>query len=401
MCPEASHEKRYVRHILPSFCRLPKIPESDPASGLVTVALSLARCQAGLGHRVEVVGYAPERKRWSGNQAGLQYLTHPGWHWARFRRWDFRWLAPMFAASMLSKPADFAQVHSDASLLLLPLGKHRVFHIHTPIPSSPAPGYERLLKRSDAVVCCSEYIYNQLINAFPSLEEQTFVVHNGVDLKPYGAADVESFRRRWVDSEDALIVLCVGALVPEKGVEFAIQAVSQSVPTFPNVRLVIVGSSTLWGGMDGREDSISSYERGLRTLAKERPVSFAGKLPRAQMPAAFLAADVVVVPSNCEDSSPLVVYEAMAAGKPVVASGVGGIPEILVDGETGFLVPPGDPEAIARAIAGLARDAALRRQMGLAAQQRARGFTWDIAVRKIESVYEHVLRQKSKDAKYV
>jgi len=96
-----------------------------------------------------------------------------------------------------------------------------------------------------------------------------------------------------------------------------------------------------------------------------------------------------------------VVCEAMAAGKPVVASNVGGIPEIVIDRESGILVPPGDAAAIAGAVAELAHAPGLRRRMGLAAQRRAQAFTWDIAATKLESVYEQVLRQRSKGAKDV
>jgi glycosyltransferase involved in cell wall biosynthesis len=103
------------------------------------------------------------------------------------------------------------------------------------------------------------------------------------------------------------------------------------------------------------------------------------------------AFDVFVVSSHHEGVCTTLI-DAMAAARPSVATAVGGVPEVLADGETGFLVPPGDQTAMARRIVQLLKDPALRARMGAAALARARrGYTVDQMVAGTEAVYEHVL----------
>jgi glycosyltransferase involved in cell wall biosynthesis len=110
-------------------------------------------------------------------------------------------------------------------------------------------------------------------------------------------------------------------------------------------------------------------ERRLRGLGLTESVRLAGS--RDDVPALLAAADVFVLSSRSE-GAPVSVLEAMAAGLPVVATRVGGVPELVEDGQTGFLVPPGDPAALTRVLAELLEDRALRRRLGDAGRQRAR-----------------------------
>jgi glycosyltransferase involved in cell wall biosynthesis len=104
--------------------------------------------------------------------------------------------------------------------------------------------------------------------------------------------------------------------------------------------------------------------------------------------------DVFVLPSLWE-GLPIALLEAMAAGLPVVATAVGGTPEVVVEGETGFLVPPRDPEALAEAILRLLREPDLRRRMGEAGRKRvAEHFSVEQMVQKTEALYEHLLAEK-------
>ena len=100
-----------------------------------------------------------------------------------------------------------------------------------------------------------------------------------------------------------------------------------------------------------------------------------------------------IVPSTCLDASPTVTLEAMASGRPVVGSCIGGIVDQVIDGETGFLVPPGDVEALRQAMARLIADPALRARMGQAARRRAVEFQSSAVVSKIEQVYQSLWHQ--------
>jgi glycosyltransferase involved in cell wall biosynthesis len=117
-----------------------------------------------------------------------------------------------------------------------------------------------------------------------------------------------------------------------------------------------------------------------------------GLLAHDAVLAAWRRSAVGVVPSITPETFGLVALEAMSAGVPVVASRVGGLPDVVADGETGILVADRRPEAFAAAIATLLDDAALRERMGEAARIRAATFTWDRAVHRMAAIYARVTR---------
>jgi glycosyltransferase involved in cell wall biosynthesis len=126
-----------------------------------------------------------------------------------------------------------------------------------------------------------------------------------------------------------------------------------------------------------------------RTLGLQRQARFLGT--RSDVPELLALTDVAVLPS-LEEGFPNAILEAMAAAKPVVATQVGGIPEAVVHGETGLLVPPRDPSALAGAIGRLLDDPGLRTAMGLAGKQRiAERFTFARMVTEMEALYEERL----------
>ncbi|MBW4661157.1 MAG: glycosyltransferase family 4 protein [Drouetiella hepatica Uher 2000/2452] len=176
------------------------------------------------------------------------------------------------------------------------------------------------------------------------------VVHNGVPERPMRPA-----------LQNPPTVVFAGRLVPEKGVEVLLRAFAQVLPQVPQARLLIAGQ--------GSEVSF------LQTLAVELGISNAvtwlGHLPFAEMEQQFEAAWVQAVPSQWEEPFGNVSTEAMMRGTAVIASAVGGQPEIVQDGTTGFLVPPGEVEAIALPLLRLLSDRTLAEQMGQAGRQRA------------------------------
>jgi glycosyltransferase involved in cell wall biosynthesis len=120
-------------------------------------------------------------------------------------------------------------------------------------------------------------------------------------------------------------------------------------------------------------------------------VLFLGR--RDDIPALLAQCDVCVLPSLSE-GLPLAVLEAMAAGKPVVACAVGGVPELVADGQTGLLVPPADPQALAAAIRGLLSDPVLARQLAAAGQARVlQDFSIGAMVARITAIYEELLEK--------
>jgi glycosyltransferase involved in cell wall biosynthesis len=163
-------------------------------------------------------------------------------------------------------------------------------------------------------------------------------------------------RERFGIRDGQVGVVVVARLVEQKGHDVLLRALSR-VPDVDRLRVVCIGEGPR---RDGLERMVAA--RGLEAV-----VTLAGQLPSA---ASLLAGfDILALPSRWE-GLPLVVVEAMAAGLPVIASATGATPEVVTDGETGLLVPPGDEEALARALGRLAADEDLRRRMGAAGRSR-------------------------------
>ena len=184
---------------------------------------------------------------------------------------------------------------------------------------------------------------------------RVLVVRNGIDLEP----PAEPARPAEVP-DGAPLLLEVARLAPVKGQRELIEALPRLART--DAVAVLAGRDLEAGGAFAQELEALAAERGVRDR-----VVLAGY--RADVRALLAAADVFVLPSWIE-GLPLTVLEAMAAGKPVVATGVGGTPEAVVDGETGLLVPPGDVGALAETLDAVLADAALAQRLGEAGRRR-------------------------------
>lgn len=191
------------------------------------------------------------------------------------------------------------------------------------------------LRNADILRAVSEFTAGQLREGAP-----------GIPLHVFPAwTDIEAFRRagaaRSVESPGTpgQEILYAGVLTPLKGVHHLIGAFSRLAEEFPRAELVLVGR--------GRD---RAYSEELATLARQRGIGsrvrFEGELPQAELAERMARAAVLVLPSLSEGLG-RVLIEAMAVGLPVVASAVSGIPELVDDGDNGFLCPPGDEEALA------------------------------------------------------
>jgi glycosyltransferase involved in cell wall biosynthesis len=150
----------------------------------------------------------------------------------------------------------------------------------------------------------------------------------------------------------------------------------------PDAKLVFVGS----GGM--REE----LERVCKKMGVEKCVRFAGFVGDVFKKALFYrAADVFVLPSAGPEIFGIVNLEAMACGVPIVASKIGGVPDIVKDGENGLLVPPRDSEALADAIIYLLENEDMREKMGKNGRKKAEGYSWERIAEETEEIYEGLI----------
>ena len=205
---------------------------------------------------------------------------------------------------------------------------------------------QRFLRRVDAVVTVSQgildiYRRSALLDGVPRLR----VVHTVPSLVPAPSEAVEAARRRW-DLASKRVVLYVGKLSPGKGIADFLEAARRVAPAVADVVFVVAG--------DGDVVTTESFVRRL------------GPLPNHDVLALYPLADVVVVPSVIPDALSRVILEAMAAARPVIATRVGGSPELVLDGKTGLLVERNDPAGLAAAMLTLLGDDVLRSTMGAA-----------------------------------
>lgn len=255
----------------------------------------------------------------------------------------------------------------------------KIINLHSSPASIPSHKNKLVskLREIDLAICCSEFVARSTEKISPYLCRRIMVVHNGIDHSLFLKTSGETIRARLGLDSNRMILMYSGQITDIKGLHILIQAFSRIHQTFENAVLVVVGSSKVWaGGWRMKENEF--YEKEMQRQSVGLPVFFVGKLPSSEMPNYYAAADIVVVPSIIPEAFPLTNLEAMASGKPVIASNVGGIPEVVFDGENGFLVPSRNAQRLEDAISHLLRERKLRESFGKRGQEIVRkSFTKD------------------------
>jgi glycosyltransferase involved in cell wall biosynthesis len=242
------------------------------------------------------------------------------------------------------------------------------------------PVLRRTLRHASALTAISEDCRMHALNAGADASA-IHLIMNGADLRRFSPGEKPS-ELAGAPTGDHLIFAC-RQLFPRKGIRFLIQAAARLRPRYPDLRLVIAG--------DGFERS------ELESLAASSGVAdvttFVGWVPNRALPPYYRACAVSVIPS-LEEGFGIPAAEAMGCEAPVVASDAGGLPEVVADGVTGFVVPKGDVDALASAIDRLLADADLRVRMGKEGRVRAlERFDWDRSAVQFESLYRGVLKR--------
>jgi glycosyltransferase involved in cell wall biosynthesis len=168
--------------------------------------------------------------------------------------------------------------------------------------------------------------------------------------------------------------------VPQKGFDTLIRAFADSKITSHDVLLA----------GDGTERA--ALETLVKETGMEKRIHFTGKADRALAVSLFKGASFVALPSRADEGLPVVTVETMAAGKAIVATAVGGVPESVIHRETGLITPREDVPAFCRAISELAENSELRNTLGAAALQRAQRFAWPVIADEYLAIYRQVLK---------
>jgi glycosyltransferase involved in cell wall biosynthesis len=358
--------------------------------------LQLMEHMAKQGHEVGLVAAPESRLMEKAKALGVKIFSNP--HFVRpIRPWkDFRALWPVFQAIRAFDP-DIVHAHSTkagyaARFACAILRKRVIFTAHgwafTEGRGLMARKLLALAERLAAkitlkIICVSRHDRELALQWKVARPEQLVVIHNGIDPEPFLEADGASLRKE-LELHDEPVLTFVGRLAPPKDPLTLIDAVKRLSKGI----LLVVGGGELR----------SQVESHITENHLEKRVKLLGQ--RSDIPQILEASDVFVLSSRWE-GLPYTIIEAMMAGLPVVATKVGGVPELVENGVTGFLVPPKDPETLAQALQKLIEDPELRKRMGRAGREKAlREFTLDRMLHETERVYREVLEEiKAKEVR--
>lgn len=227
---------------------------------------------------------------------------------------------------------------------------------------------KKICNQADQICCVSQWVLREIGELIPEIKNKLNLIYNGLPLFKVAPTPLSFFPP---------IILLIGRLSPEKGFKSAIEAFSLFKKEEPSAKLLIAG--------DGIE--YEALLKQVNELQLENEVEFIGRLNREEIPHTINRASLVVIPSYFE-SFGLAALEAMQMGRPVIASNVGGLPEIVSSPEVGSLVPPKNPDALYKAIRDVFLQPERAKQMGEKGRKIATEyFTIDQNVTRYEALY--------------
>lgn len=359
--------------------------------GRCATALRQARLLAGRGHRVLLGCIEGSAAAQRGREASLQVFDS-----FQFRR-GFRPIAFWNDCRLLlsickERSVDVVHAHlsqeSWVACLALRGAKRRPAVVRSRgvvVPVNP-----HLLNRwmhnslTDRLIAPSRVIYDHL-RALPGFDpDKVSLLYDGVDLQRFSPdVDGAAVRREFNIAADAPLIVMVARLERVKGHEVFFKALAKLIPSLAGVRALCACDERTPGEFD------KTVRRARDLGCGEDALSFTGM--RADIERIIAAADVIALPSLGSEGSSRVALEGAACGVPIVASTVGCLPEVVQDGATGILVPPGDPDALAAGLSKLLQNRELAKQMGQTARKRAEElFDENKMAERLEGIYAGV-----------
>jgi glycosyltransferase involved in cell wall biosynthesis len=231
-------------------------------------------------------------------------------------------------------------------------------------------GLDKLVDEARVIVTETDYAARFLRDQFSHRADRVHRIYNGLDLAEFGRADFSS---------TPPLIIAVGRLIPKKGFGDLVRACALLAARGKSFRCEIIGEGQLE----------NELRRQIDELCLQNIVALTGAKPQTQLRGRLAAANVFVLPSVIDpdggmDNLPTVIMEAMATGLPVVSTNIGGIPEMVVENESGFLVQPGDARALADAIETVINDCSSAARLGHSGYERARAlFSTEKNVREL------------------
>jgi glycosyltransferase involved in cell wall biosynthesis len=314
---------------------------------------------------------------------------------ARLPRFLFEVVAGTRALLRIIRKKKITLVHTNTNTIIASAiaarlaGLPHIWSIHELVlePALVRSSLHFLIPRmTTKVVTVSRAVRDHMLKDAPQYASRFEYVAGSIDVLPFLNAEGRTrLRKQWGVADDELLVGMAGRVTRWKGQSVFAEMAKSILSRHPKVKFAAVG-----GVFDNETAYMESFKQQVRELGIER--SFIIQDFRTDMPSVFSAFDVFVLPSILPEPFGLVVIEAMASGKPVVATAPGGPSETVADGETGYLVNPGDPGAMAAAVETLLADAEKRTRMGQAGRKRAcEAFSLPRYVKQFEELYSRLI----------
>jgi len=243
--------------------------------------------------------------------------------------------------------------------------------------------HKLFFERADKIIAVSNELAEDIKRQYKVPEEKLVVIPNGIDVSKFKSMLVDNLREK-LGLADEKVIVSVGAISKQKGFHLLLKILPDILKEYKNVRLIIVGTGP--------------YLQKLKDMAAklgiENHVIFAGKVSHEELPKYYNLADIFAFPTLRMEGLPLVVPEAMACEKPVIASRIGGIPTVIENNVDGILIEPGNLKELKERIMEVLRDEELAKKLGKNARKKVvEKFSLDRMVEDTIKVYEEVLEK--------
>jgi D-inositol-3-phosphate glycosyltransferase len=260
-------------------------------------------------------------------------------------------------------------------------------------PQERLDGESRVMAVADRILAATPAESAQLNWLYGADMSKVIVIPPGVDLERFHPLEMKEAKRKVGIPCGDKNIMFAGRIEPLKGIDTLIQAMALIKQRYPslmeNTCVAIIGGDP-WS--DSPDAEMARLQAMQRELGTEDIVAFLGAKDQDILPHYYAAAEMVVMPSHYE-SFGMVALEAMAMGRPVIASEVGGLAFLIRDGVNGFHVPTRDPEALAERIFELLTNEQCREDMGRAARENAKRFDWSIIAQQVLHAYGDMLNR--------
>ena len=353
--------------------------------GVTAHVTQLARELGRFGHEVQVLApHSPARQNENDEPfvaLGRSVPLPSGGSTARVSlSW---WLYPKVRALLKREAFDIVHLHEPMAPILplcvlefsdaVNIGTFHASYKHDHMYRSTQPFIKRWHQRLDGGIAVSPAALRYVNNTFPG---EYKIIPNGIDLDHFSTKAAP-----WPEYQDGKTnILFLGRLEKRKGLRYLLEAYSRLKWEHPNIRLIVVGP--------GSPDKESHSVLGGRGL---QDVVFTGAVPYGDLPRYYASADIYCSPATGGESFGIVLLEAMAAGKPVVASNIEGYAGILTHGQEGLLFPRKNTESLADALGSLIRDPELRSKLGAQGLKSVAQYRWDRVASQVEDFYHERL----------